>query len=76
VKIWLTFAGIFFLGALLIIAAIAYVVLTGGAEENNTPARVMGVAGIALMFGAIYGSAFWRFRRWYRTRNEPPSDNR
>jgi hypothetical protein len=76
VKIWLAFAGVFFLGVLLIAGAVAYFVLTGGAEETNTPARVMGVAGIVLIFAAIYGSAFWRFRRWYRTRNDPPTDQR
>lgn len=75
-KIWLIFAGIFFLGVLLIVAAIAYFVLTGGAEETNLPARIMGVSGIALIFGAIYGSAFWRFRKWYRTRDQPPNHER
>lgn len=75
-KGWLIFAGIFFLGVLLIISALAYFILTGGAEETNTPARVMGVSGIALIFGAIYGSAYWRFRRWYKTRDDPPADQR
>ena len=75
-KGWLIFAGIFFLGVLLIISAVAYFILTGGAEETNTPARVLGVSGIVLIFGAIYGSAFWRFRRWYKTRNDPPLDRR
>lgn len=75
-KGWLIFAGIFFLGILLIISAIAYFVLTGGAEETNLPARILGVSGIVLVFGAIYGSAFWRFRRWYLTRNDPPTDDR
>ena len=75
-KGWLIFAGIFFAGVLLIIAAIVYFVLTGGEEQTNLPARVLGVSGIALMFVAIYGSAFWRFRRWYRTRDDPSSDER
>jgi hypothetical protein len=70
------FAGVFFLGIVLIASAVAYFVLTGGAEETNTPGRVMGVSGIVLVFVAIYGSAFWRFRLWYRTRNDPPSDHR
>lgn len=75
-KGWLIFAGIFFLGVLLIISAVVYFILTGGAEETNTPARVLAVSGIVVIFGAIYGSAFWRFRRWYKTRDEPPSNPR
>ena len=75
-KGWFIFAGIFLLGVLLIISAVAYFVLTGGAEETNTPGRVLGVSGIVLIFVAIYGSAFWRFRRWYKTRNDPGTDVR
>jgi hypothetical protein len=76
VKGWLIFAGIFIVGVLLIISAIVYMVLTGGAEESNTPARVMGISGLILAFGAIYGSAYWRFRRWYRTRDQPDPNKR
>jgi hypothetical protein len=76
VKGWLIFAGIFLVGILLIISAVAYTVLTGGAEEVNFPARLMGVSGIVLAFGAIYGSATWRFLLWYRTRDQPEKDHR
>lgn len=75
-KGWLIFAGIFLVGILLIISAVVYVVLTGGAEELDTPPRVLALAGIVLVFGAIYGSAAWRFRIWLRTRDDQPPDKR
>lgn len=78
-KGWLIFAGVFLIGIALIVSAVVFVVLTGGAEGNDLPPRIMALSGIILVFGAIYGSAFWRFRIWMRTRDdqpEQPSDRR
>ncbi|HET8939657.1 MAG TPA: hypothetical protein VFN67_39735 [Polyangiales bacterium] len=75
-KGWLIFAGIFLVGIALIVSAIVYVVLTGGAEGVDLPPRILSLSGIILIFGAIYGSAFWRFRIWMRTRDDQPPDKR
>jgi uncharacterized membrane protein len=74
VKGWLIFGGIFLVGVLLIVSALVYVVLTGGANEMALTPRVLALSGIILVFTAIYGSAAWRFRRWWRTRDAPPAD--
>jgi len=70
-KGWLIFLGIFVLGVLLIISGVVYLIMIGGAEDRDMPARVLALCGIILVFGAIYGSAAWRFSLWWRTRDKP-----
>jgi NADH:ubiquinone oxidoreductase subunit 5 (subunit L)/multisubunit Na+/H+ antiporter MnhA subunit len=71
VKGWLIFAGVFFVGILLIISSVLYEILVGAADEADLPARVLAITGIVVTLGAVYGSAAWRFHKWWKTRDLP-----
>ena len=73
---WIIFAAVFAFGVLLIISGVVYYMMIGGAEDRSLPARILGLSGIILVFGAIYGSAAWRFSLWWRTRDKPESHER
>lgn len=70
-KGWLIFLGIFVFGMLLIGGGVVYLIMIGGAEDRDVPARVLALCGLVLVFGSIYGAAAWRFSLWWRTRDLP-----
>jgi len=63
------FAGIFLLGVGLVVGGFVYdLVVAQNLDEQGQPARILEVAGIVFVFGAIFGLAGWAFYR--RVRDE------
>ena len=76
--------GCLFFGILFVLGAALFAVglisdVFGVAMASHTPerapwSRVLELVGLICLFGAIYGSAAWRFRLWWKTRDQNPPD--
>jgi hypothetical protein len=67
----------FLLGALTFGAGLALdvfgVAMASHTSERGPTSRILELVGLIMVFGAIYGSAAWRFRLWWKTRDKDPA---
>jgi hypothetical protein len=68
------FAAIFVLGVGLTVGGIVYdMVVAQNLETQALPARILELAGLVLVFGAIFGLAGWAFSRRLRDQKQEQS---